>query len=208
MGVRSYEDQVWSKNASNVDRQTFVNSNVCVARTYLMSSELEARLDAVEEIKESTNYKLEDVASLLSHLPDLEKGLMRIHYGRCTRPELLSILRALSRVATKFPPFEDPESVGFKSKIINNAIYSLPALADDVATFLSCFNHDEAAKDNKFDMFKDDPKHDSITEHKMAIVAVEADLDEHLMEIRKMLKHSKLTYVTVAGIEVDLFCFT
>jgi len=53
-------------------------------------------------------------------------------------------------------------------------------------------------------MFKDDDiKYDAIQEHKMAIVAVEADLDEQLMEIRKILKHSKLNYVTVAGIEVS-----
>jgi glycerol-3-phosphate cytidylyltransferase-like family protein len=52
-------------------------------------------------------------------------------------------------------------------------------------------------------MFKDDDtKFDAIEEHKMAIVAVEADLDEQLREIRKMLKNSKLSYVTVAGIEV------
>ena len=58
-------------------------------------------------------------------------------------------------------------------------------------------------------MFKDDfSKFGSIQEHKMAIVAVEADLDDHLLEIRKMLKHSKLGYVTVAGIEVsDLKCW-
>jgi len=52
-------------------------------------------------------------------------------------------------------------------------------------------------------MFKDDDeKFDAIQGHKMAIVAVEADLDEHLLEIRKMLKNPKLGYVTVAGIEV------
>ena len=48
----------------------------------LMGSEVEARLNAVEEIKESTNYKLEHLSSLLNRLPDLEKGLVRIHYGR------------------------------------------------------------------------------------------------------------------------------
>jgi DNA mismatch repair protein MSH3 len=181
--------------------------------TSLTNSEVDARLAAVEEIKESTNYKLEDIASLLTRLPDLEKGLVRIHYGRvlsyyscltqCSRPELLSILQALSKVASKFQPFESPESVGFRSATINEAIYSLPTIATDVTTFLSTFNHAEAAKDNKFDMFKDnDPKFDAIEEHKMAIVAVEADLDEQLREIRKMLKNSKLSYVTVAGIEV------
>ena len=90
-----------------------------------------------------------------------------------------------------------------KSTIINEAVYSLPTISTDVTTFLSSFNHAEAAKDNKFNMFKDDDsKYDAIQEHKMAIVAVEADLDVHLVEIRKMLKNSKLGYVIVAGIEV------
>lgn len=52
-------------------------------------------------------------------------------------------------------------------------------------------------------MFKEDqdPKFEAIQENKMGIIAVEADLHEHLMEIRKILKHSKLQYITVAGIE-------
>jgi DNA mismatch repair ATPase MutS len=48
----------------------------------LTTSDIQARLNAVEEIKETTNYKLEDLAGLLTRLPDLEKGLVRIHYGR------------------------------------------------------------------------------------------------------------------------------
>jgi hypothetical protein len=75
----------------------------------------------------------------------------------------------------------------------------------EIATFLSTFHHAEAANDNKYDMFKDDDiKYDAIQEHKMAIVAVEAYLDEQLIEVRKILKNSKLNYVTVAGIEVPL----
>jgi DNA mismatch repair protein MSH3 len=54
-------------------------------------------------------------------------------------------------------------------------------------------------------MFKDDSKYDQIQEHKMGIIAVEADLDDQLVDIRKMLKNSKLGYVTVAGIEVVPF---
>jgi DNA mismatch repair protein MSH3 len=65
------------------------------------------------------------------------------------------------------------------------------------------FNHSEAANDNKFDMFKAESKFEAIQEHKMAIVAVEADLDEQLIEIRKILKNSKQGYVTVSGIEVS-----
>jgi DNA mismatch repair ATPase MutS len=66
-----------------MDWETVACQEVCPhIRVLLIEREVEARLAAVEEIKESTNYKLEDVASLLTRLPDLEKGLVRIHYGR------------------------------------------------------------------------------------------------------------------------------
>jgi len=65
--------------------------------------EVEARLTAVEEIKESTNYKLEDIASLLTRLPDLEKGLVRIHYGRVSSP--LCIVLTTSVPVLNFCPF-------------------------------------------------------------------------------------------------------
>jgi DNA mismatch repair ATPase MutS len=64
-----------------MDRTAFVGERVAPCGvTY--NREVDARLAAVEEIKESNNYKLEDVGGLLTHLPDLEKGLVRIHYGR------------------------------------------------------------------------------------------------------------------------------
>jgi len=59
---------------------------ICLFRFWVNGSEVQARLDAVEEIKESTNYKLDDLSSLLTRLPDLEKGLVRIHYGRVPFP--------------------------------------------------------------------------------------------------------------------------
>ena len=83
MGIGSYKNEIWAKNVTKVDWQT--TSCKTVTRSldsYLWDSEVEARLSAVEEIKESTNYKLEDVAGLFARLPDLEKGLVRIHYGR------------------------------------------------------------------------------------------------------------------------------
>jgi DNA mismatch repair ATPase MutS len=58
----------------------------CLSVFWVNGSEVQARVDAVEEIKESTNYKLDDLSSLLTRLPDLEKGLVRIHYGRVSSP--------------------------------------------------------------------------------------------------------------------------
>jgi DNA mismatch repair ATPase MutS len=65
-----------------MDWKTASCETVWFSFIWLTPREVEARLAAVEEIKDSTNYKLEDIAGLLTRLPDLEKGLVRIHYGR------------------------------------------------------------------------------------------------------------------------------
>ena len=83
--------------------------------------------------------------------------------------------------------------------------------------YLDVFNHSQAAKDDKYDFFKDGEKYESISEHKMVcapftpsgkanprdqgIAGVEGDLQEHLKEIAAILRR-KVAYVSVSGIEV------
>lgn len=43
---------------------------------------LNERINAIDELLRTENPKKAQVVSLLKHLPDLEKGLSRIHYGR------------------------------------------------------------------------------------------------------------------------------
>lgn len=58
---------------------------------YLLLSELQARVNAVEEIIDDDSGRVERLRSLLKGLPDLPKGLVRIQYGRvrCS-PHVLS----------------------------------------------------------------------------------------------------------------------
>lgn len=56
------------------------------------------RLEAVEEITE--NEGLVAVLEVLHKLPDLEKGLCRLHYRRCTPAEFISILTAFHKVCS------------------------------------------------------------------------------------------------------------
>ncbi|TGZ85655.1 mismatch repair MSH3 [Ascodesmis nigricans] len=175
-----------------------------VGRPLLDQHQLQERINAVEEMREGGDPKLEKLKELLSKISyDLEKGLIRIYYGKCTRPELLAILQAMNRVAFAFQPVDEPEQVGFKSALLNSCIASLPRIRDDVAGFLDVFSHPAAAKDDKYDFFKgsDDEEYEAINEQKLGIAAVEADLEEHKTEIASVLKLKKPIYVTVSGIE-------
>ncbi|KAG0138454.1 muts domain V-domain-containing protein [Tuber indicum] len=172
-----------------------------VGRPLLDKERLEERIEAVEEIKGGKSPKLERLRELLSKISyDLEKGLIRIYYGKCSRPELLSILQTLNRIANTFPPVDKPEDVGFNSKILNEALANLPRIKDDVEAYLDVFNHSQAAKDDKYDFFKDGDNYEAINEHKMGIAGVEGDLNEHLNEIAAVLKR-KVVYVSVSGVE-------
>lgn len=109
----------------------------------------------------------------------------------------------MNRIATAFSKVDSPDEVGFKSRIINEAIAALPGITEDVAKYLDVFNHQAAAKDDKYAFFKNEEEsYDAIYERKMGIVAVEQDLQDQLPEIAKQLKKKRISYVTVGGIEV------
>ncbi|KAI5795094.1 muts domain V-domain-containing protein [Geopyxis carbonaria] len=173
-----------------------------VGRPLLDQAQLEARIAAVEEIRDGSNPKIETLKTLLSRISyDLEKGLIRIYYGKCTRPELLTVLQTMLRIASAFKAVDEPEEVGFKSSILNSAIAALPGIREDVQGYLNLFNHVAAGKDDKYDFFKDSDDYQAIAEQKLGIAAVESDLEAHKDEIAKALKRKQVTYVTVSGVE-------
>lgn len=95
--------------------------------------------------------------------------------------------------------------MGFKSSLINEAVASLPEIKEDVEAYLAVFNHSSAAKDDKYDFFKEDgegDEYEAITGHKMGIAAVESELMEHLKEVTVTLRRKqKCNYVSVSGME-------
>jgi DNA mismatch repair protein MSH3 len=174
-----------------------------VGRPLLDKAMLEARLEAVEEVLERKNANIEKLKTLLGKVQyDLEKGLIRIYYGRANRPELLAILQALRRIASEFPIFSSPSDAGFRSTQLNRAMASLPLIRADVEGFLDVFNHQAAAKDDKYNFFKDElGEYDDIASYKCLIADDEHELNEHLKEIAAALGVKKKVYCTVAGIE-------
>ena len=76
------------------------------------------------------------------------------------------------KISAAFPSVESPEDVGFESGIINKAIAALPEIHEDVSTFLRMFNHQAAAKDDKYDFFRnedEDEEYEKIVEHKLVM---------------------------------------
>lgn len=174
-----------------------------VGRPLLIKLELEKRIAAVEELKDGQpTARVDKVKHLLSQIrSDLEKSLIRIYYGKCTRPELLNVLQTLQHIAIEFSSVKNPADAGFHSDMINDAIAALPTIAEDVVSYLEQINPDAAKADDKYAFFREERESDAIMTHKLGIASVEQDLDAHRPIAAEKLRKKKVEYVTVAGIE-------
>jgi len=175
-----------------------------VGRPMLDKCGIEQRLTAVEELlapEKAVNVeKLRHV--LLRMKTDLEKSLIRIYYGKCTRPELLNVLQALQLLASEFGHVSSPESTGFESSLITGAILSLPTILTEVVSYLDKINLQAAKSDDKYAFFRDEEETEDISQHKFGIASVEQDLDTFRQTAAEKLgKKRPIDYVSVAGID-------
>lgn len=162
---------------------------------------LRARVDAVQELVDGSLSSLNKLSPLLSGLPDLEKGLARLNYGRASPSELAQILLAFDRITREFPAVDSADQVGCRSRVLNEAIASLPRSHAVVKECLSAISLKEAHVNNKADLYVDPEKYPKLEDSKDCIAIVEHELHEHLLELRKLLKRPALEYISVSGIE-------
>jgi DNA mismatch repair protein MSH3 len=175
-----------------------------VGRPLLDKTAIEARLDAVEELLDTSNgANVEKLRTVLRKIrTDLEKSLIRIYYGRCTRPELLNVLQALQMLASEFAHVTTAASTGFESPLITSAMLGLPVILDKVVAYLDMISTQAAKDDDKYAFFRDEHETEDISEHKFGIASVEQDLDAlRRTAADKLGKKHPMDYHTVAGID-------
>ncbi|CAK7210882.1 Mismatch repair protein msh3 [Sporothrix bragantina] len=188
-----------------------------IGRPLLDRVALTARVAAVEELLRSEGSGRREKLELLltnTRSTDLERSLIRIYYGKCTRPEFVSVMQTLQRIAAAYTSTVESTSAaavefgvdGFASPLIRDALHALPAIHDTVVAFLDKINGDAARRDDKYTFFREAEETDAMTNHKVSLVAVEMELEEHRRsEIAEIVGKKKggtgPAYVTVAGIE-------
>lgn len=174
-----------------------------VGRPLLQRDELEERLTAVQELldKDST-APVDELEKLLSITKtDLERSLIRIYYGKCTRPELLSVLQTLQKIATNYATVDSAASAPFSSPLLSKAIAALPKILETVISYLERINLGAARKDDKYGFFREEFQTEDIQDHQLGIAHVEHELEQHLSVAATKIGKKKVEYVTVSGIE-------
>ncbi len=175
-----------------------------VGRPLLDRDEIITRQDAIEELLDpERNAQVEKLKNVLVRIKgDLEKSLLRIYYGKCTRPELLIVLQAFQYLAQEYSDATEPSSTGFTSSLLSKAIASLPTIQAEIIAYLEMINLQAAKDDDKYGFFQAEYETEDISDHKLGISSIEHDLDEFRVTAAERLGSKRpVDYATVAGID-------
>lgn len=174
-----------------------------IGRPLLDKAKLEERISAVEELKQGDHTNpVHRLKSLLAATKvDLEKSLIRIYYGKASRPELLNVLQSLQRISNEYMHLSSTSPPEFASTLLNESVTSLPKIHGKVIEVLERINLQAAKDDDKYAFFREEHETEAIRDHSLSIAAVEGELDEHRKDAGEKIGKKKVDYVTVAGIE-------
>ncbi|XP_037337480.2 DNA mismatch repair protein Msh3 isoform X2 [Pungitius pungitius] len=159
------------------------------------------RQDAVQEILESNSLTLNSVNSLLSHLPDLERGICSIYHRKSSTQEFYLISSGLSRLGSELQALLPAIQSQISSALLRGLLLEAPDLLAPAHGYLKVLDERAAKTGNKTELFSDLSGFPVLQERREQMQAVVSQIQDHRKEIRRTLKAPTLDYVTVSGQE-------
>ncbi|KAJ2598968.1 DNA mismatch repair protein msh6, partial [Coemansia sp. RSA 1721] len=149
---------------------------------------INARLDAVDFFL--AHHAVRDaMADALRPLTDLERGLSRIHAGRCRVPDFLAVLGGLQAAATMVGSLRAEDGLPAR---IATLLHTFPPLDELLAEFTQSFDAALATREGRLLPFAGgDAPFDDIAQQ---IADIDAWLDQHLRDTRKKLGCASVAY--------------
>lgn len=167
-----------------------------VRRPLLDAAQIAARSHAVDLVRERRQPILHRAVALLTHMPDVARGLTRITHGLVDAPELATILLAFHRVTHEFT---DLPPTG--SALLDSALHDLGAARDDVARFVAALDMARARKNDLAHLYTDPGRYPAIQDGQATLRADDEALHAHLLDLRHTLQRPALQYTHVSGID-------
>ena len=170
-----------------------------VTHPLLSATAINQRLDAVTELMDTSNEWVGGLATLLAGLPDLERGLSRIHYSTAKPKEFLLLLQAYQSIVDTLPP---PSAVS--SARLSHLLSSVDR--EEVSEVLSFFltNLDASALDADDKLarsryYTDPTLFPSLVARKQSIAQHQQQMRTLLLDVRRLLgpAYSSLEYKSV-----------
>lgn len=162
---------------------------------------LHARQGAVALIRAGSSPALQRALALRTNLPDLERGLARIVYGRAAPSELATVLLTLFRVTHELEPVAEPRLFGTGSTLLDDALAALSGPREVACALVDAIRITEARRNNKTDLYTDPERYATIAAAKHVLVEDELMFATHLAELRAQLGRPYLQYTSVSGVD-------
>ncbi|XP_010781548.1 DNA mismatch repair protein Msh3-like [Notothenia coriiceps] len=162
---------------------------------------LSERQDAVQEILESPSLTLSSIKSLLSHLPDLERGICSIYHKKCSTQEFYLISSGLSRLGLELQALLPAIQSQISSALLRGLLLDTPDLLAPAHSHLKVLNEKAAKSGNKTELFSDLSGFPVLQERREQIQTVINEIQDHRKEVRLTLKTPALDYTSVSGQE-------
>ncbi|KAI8584582.1 hypothetical protein K450DRAFT_216999 [Umbelopsis ramanniana AG] len=152
------------------------------------------RQDAVEELMAYVDVQ-EMIATNFRALPDLERLISRIHAGNCKVKEFLVVLEAFKSLQKSIDSLESYAS-DFNSNRLKNLISQFPKLNDQITYFGEAFQTGEVMVDyQRITTIIPQPGIEEDWDEVQATLSdYERQFQEHIQDMRKQHKCSKLVY--------------
>ena len=90
-----------------------------------------------EILKSTGSLAFIKIRNVFRGLPDLERGLVRVHFGRAEPAELLKVLQAFERIANVFEKTNIvQDQLKLQSKLLIDVVDALPRIKEPIDGFL------------------------------------------------------------------------
>ncbi|MED6265592.1 hypothetical protein CHARACLAT_027007 [Characodon lateralis] len=149
----------------------------------------------------SESPTLNSIRSLLSHLPDLERGICSIYHGKSSTQEFYLICMSLSHLGLELQALLPAIQSQIRSTLLRSLLLDTPDLLAPAHGFLKVLNEKAAKSGNKTELFSDLSGFPVLQERMSQIQAVLSEIQAHRKEVRLVLKSPALDYTTVSGQE-------
>lgn len=159
------------------------------------------RLDAVQEALESDSVTLTSLKSLLWHLPDLERGLCSIYHRKCSTQEFYVVTSALSKLGLRMEALLPAIQSEVTSPLLRILLLDTPELLAPAHSIIKVLSESAARSGNKTELFSDLSDFPLLQKRKEQIQVVLNMIQDHINEVRMVLKNPSLCYRTVSGQE-------
>uniref|UniRef100_A0A0B7BQM4 DNA mismatch repair protein MutS core domain-containing protein n=1 Tax=Arion vulgaris TaxID=1028688 RepID=A0A0B7BQM4_9EUPU len=124
-----------------------------LAQPLLVVGEIQARLDAVQELMNGNLDGLKSMRQIMSKLPDLERGLCSIFHRKCSLTEFCIVTSALEKLRKEICCIFVPTT----SSLLQTLLTGIPEYLESITWFCSQINEAAASIEvNSLSIFKGD----------------------------------------------------